>query len=407
MKSKLAITITLLIMGSCTAQKPASKGTYGYDVEFFEKEGIEMIQLKANDNGAAVLISPGYQGRIMTSTSRGMQGQSFGWINHDYISSGKINDQFNPFGGEERIWLGPEGGPFSIYFDQDEEQNFGNWRVPKELDTSPFELVQKSDRSVQFQKSMQIPNASGHPLKISIDRTITLLDLKETEATLSTSLHRSLDWVAYESENILSNKGDDSWDENSGFLSIWLLSMFNPSEEGLVFLPFQEGSEEELGKIVEDNYFGKVPEERLIIKGNMVYFKVDGKHRSKIGLSPERSTPYSGSYDPTSKTLTILWYSKPKDPTPYVNSKWGEQEDPLKGDALNSYNDGPVADGSILGPFYEIESSSPAALLQPGESIKHSQRIIHITGEETYLNEVVNNLFQVSLTEMVSVFEED
>jgi hypothetical protein len=30
----------------------------------------------------------------------------------------------------------------------------------------------------------------------------------------------------------------------------------------------------------------------------------------------------------------------------YVNSKWGQQDDPYKGDVVNSYNDGPVEDGS-------------------------------------------------------------
>jgi len=50
----------------------------------------------------------------------------------------------------------------------------------------------------------------------------------------------------------------------------------------------------------------------------------------------------------------------------------------MKGDAVNSYNDGPVTDGSIMGPFYEIESSSPAANLSPGEKITHTQRIFHI-----------------------------
>ena len=46
----------------------------------------------------------------------------------------------------------------------------------------------------------------------------------------------------------------------------------------------------------------------------------------------------------------------------YVNGQWGPQEDPFAGDVINSYNDGPVEDGSIMGPFYEIETSSPGGL---------------------------------------------
>jgi hypothetical protein len=406
---RLFFVLLVTFLMSCNSQHQKdqySKGTYGYDVEFFKNQQIEILQLKDDVSGAAVLIAPGYQGRVMTSTANGLDGQSFGWINHDYITAGEFNTKFNAFGGEERFWLGPEGGPFSIYFDQGVEQTFENWRVPKELDTTPFDVLEKSNSKVSFQKTFELTNASGTSLKIEVKRTIKLLAKEEVAKTLKTPLGESINWVAYESENVLTNKGENSWNEDTGFLSIWLLCMFNPAEKGVVFLPYNVGEEEELGKIVEDNYFGKVPAENLIVKDGVVYFKVDGKCRSKIGLSPERSTPYCGSYDPETNSLTVLWYSKPEETKRYVNSKWGEQEDPLKGDVLNSYNDGPVADGSIMGPFYEIESSSPAALLNSGESIKHNQRILHITADERYLEEIVQNIFHVSLQDVESVFGE-
>jgi hypothetical protein len=30
-------------------------------------------------------------------------------MNHDLIASGKFEEHFSPFGGEERFWIGPEG----------------------------------------------------------------------------------------------------------------------------------------------------------------------------------------------------------------------------------------------------------------------------------------------------------
>lgn len=404
--------IFLLFILSVVACNPKStkgdykKGSYGYDVCFFKSQQIEMIQLKNEISGAAVLISPDYQGRVMTSSAEGMTGNSFGWINHDYIKAGDINTQFNPFGGEERFWLGPEGGPYSVYFDKGADQTFQNWRVPKELDTAPFDVLEKSNHKVSFQKAFELSNASGSVLKVGVERTITLLTKSKIEQVLKTQINESLSYVAYETENTLINRGNNNWTEDSGFLSIWLLCMFNPAENGVVFLPYQKGENEEKGKIVEDNYFGKVPQERLIAKNGVVYFKVDGKFRSKIGLSPQRATPYSGSYDPDKKTLTILWYSKPDEARRYVNSKWGKQENPLIGDVLNSYNDGPVEDGSMMGPFYEIESSSPAALLNSGERIKHTQRIFHITGERKLLSQITMNLFNLSLKEVEIAFDE-
>jgi hypothetical protein len=64
-----------------------------------------------------------------------------------------------------------------------------------------------------------------------------------------------------------------------------------------------------------------------------------------------------------------------------------------------------VDDGSIMGPFYEIESSSPAAFLPPGGEIKHTQRIFHITGDEAMLSLITEKLFDQKLSDIVSVFK--
>jgi hypothetical protein len=241
-------------------------------------------------------------------------------------------------------------------------------------------------------------------MHVGIERTVRILSGKEVETLLGITMASTLSMVAYESENILTNKGENDWNEQSGLFSIWMLSMFRPSPDGIVFIPIREGSEKELGKKVSDDYFGKVPAERLIVKNERLFFMVDGKCRSKIGISPQRALPYCGSYDSKQQVLTVLWYSKPDNATEYVNSKWGEQEDPLKGDAVNSYNDGPVEDGSIMGPFYEIESSSPAARLKSGERITHMQRIFHFSGPEEQLNPITEKLFGMSLSEIKQAF---
>ena len=383
----------------------AEKGTYGYDVSFLAAHKIETLELKDSITKASLLVIPAWQGRVMTSSANGWEGKSFGWINYKLIESGKVNSQFNAYGGEERFWLGPEGGPFSIYFPKGKEQVFANWIVPKELDSNPFELISKSSGSATFKNDFTLANASGSNLVISIERSIKLLSKSDVEQSLKLPLGDSLNFVAYETENTLTNKGTSAWTEKTGFLSIWLLSMFNPSEQGVVFIPFKPGPESDLGKIVTDDYFGKVPPDRLKIGEGMLFFKTDGKHRSKIGLSPSRALPFCGSYDPINKVLTLLIYSKPEGKHKYVNSKWGEQKDPLSGDAVNSYNDGPVADGSIMGPFYEIESSSPAALLAPGGKITHKQQIFHISGNETRLSEITQSLFGTPISAICQAFK--
>ena len=102
--------------------------------------------------------------------------------------------------------------------------------------------------------------------------------------------------------------------------------------------------------------------------------------------------------------LTILQFNKPAAGAEYINQLWEIQKEPFKGDVINSYNDGPLADGSQMGPFYEIESSSPAAFLAPGESLTHIQRIFHFVGEEAKLTLISTKVMGISIEQIKSAF---
>src|SRR5512133_846197 len=93
----------------------AGAATFQDEVSFLQKH-TEVIVLSGKDDGAKVALVPAWQGRVMTSTVGGDSGPSFGWVNHELISSGKILPHINVFGGEDSFWLGPEGGQFSIFF---------------------------------------------------------------------------------------------------------------------------------------------------------------------------------------------------------------------------------------------------------------------------------------------------
>jgi hypothetical protein len=388
-----------------TATKPekaAQPGTYGYDVAFMKEHQMDFVELRDENGKARLMVSPALQGRVMTSSANAEAGKSFGWINYKLINSGKVSQQFNPYGGEERFWLGPEGGPNSIYFAEGKEQVFENWKVPSVIDTEPFEIKLQSQKKIEFTKAATLKNVAGTEFSVLIDRKIWLLNSDTLESLFDVKFPKELQMIAYQSENSITNKGNRAWSKSTGLLSVWMLSMFNPSPATTVFIPYRkEGS----GQIVNDDYFGKVPADRLKAENGLIYFKIDGKLRSKIGISPERATELCGSYDSDQKVLTLLWCSLPEKVMPYVNSKWGKQDDPFKGDAINSYNDGPVADGSIMGPFYEVETSSPAAALAPGETMKHIQRIVHLQGEEPELSAVINALFHIDLQTIKSQFQ--
>lgn len=386
----IIIALMLLSVSCQKKNQIMEKGTYKYDLQFFEKEKIETIELVGNDTNARVLLVPAYQGRVMTSTAGGLSGNSYGWINYNFISSKKVEPTFNPVGGEERFWIGPEGGTFSFYFDKVKEQNFKNWRVPTVIDTEDFDVIEKNKSNIKFAKKAVLQNASGESFNMQIERTVSMLSKKEIEGLLNISIDSSLKMVAFRTENSLKNIGQTPWTETTGMPSIWMLCMFNSTPSTTVFIPYrQDGA----GIVVKDDYFGKVPADRLKLYDKMIYFKIDGKMRTKIGVSQDRAKNIVGSYDTDKNVLTLLWFNLPSEKRNYVNSQWGKQNDPFTGDVINSYNDGPLEDGSIMGPFYEIETSSPAANLLPNESIQHIQCMIHLQGEKMELDKIVQQLF--------------
>jgi len=374
---------------------------YGYNLNFLKKY-VDVIELK--NGNSSVAIVPGWQGRVMTSTSEGIEGFSFGWINHELISSGKVMQHINPYGGEERLWLGPEGGQFSIFFRNGDEFIYDKWQTPAFLDTTPFSITAASDSSVTFSHPVETVNYSGTAFKLEIERKVTILsDARIKEETGIDP--EGINFVAYRSDNKLSNKGADEWKKETGLLSIWMLGMFIPSPAVTVVIPFRQGDEKELGVAVNDNYFGKIPDDRLKISGSNIYFRADGKSRGKIGITPMRARGIMGSYDFENNILTLLKCKLHEGKTEYVNSAWQIQDNPYSGDALNSYNDGPLEDGSQMGPFYELETSSPAAALKPGESITHSQITIHLSGDKKLLNKAAVKCFGVTLDEIEGVFK--
>jgi hypothetical protein len=92
----------------------------------------------------------------------------------------------------------------------------------------------------------------------------------------------------------------------------------------------------------------------------------------------------------------------PENTTSYVNSMWEIQKEPYAGDVINSYNDGPTTPGGKpLGPFYELETSSPAVELQPGGSLSHVHRTFHFEGSIDELDKLSQAALGVSLQEIV------
>ncbi len=368
--------------------------TFQEDIEPVQKH--TKILFLSDGKGREVAVAPLLQGRVLTSTFGGPQGLSHGWVNRDYICSGKFNHKFNAYGGEDRFWLGPEGGQFSLYFAPGVPFDLEHSYVPAPFDREPFEVLSHDAQSIQLRKLASLKNYSNFQFDVEVRREIRLLGLDETELNLM-----GLKWVAFESINTLTNRGPLAWKTETGLLSIWILGMFQPSSKAIIVLPILEGPDDILGPKVNDSYFGKVPPRRLKVGTRSVFFKGDGQLRSKIGISPLRAKPCLGSWDAENSVLTLVKYSLPHPVGRYVNSMWEFQDEPFDGDVVNSYNDGPPSPGQKPeGPFFELETSSPAASLAPGKSLTHRHQTIHLSGDRALLESVSRTWLQSSLSEI-------
>jgi hypothetical protein len=379
--------------------------TYREAKSFLGKH-TKVIELASEDGSARVAICPEWQGRVMTSTCNGPDGPSFGFLHGEFIEAGKPNRQFNNYGGEDRLWLSPEGGQFSLWFKPGAAQSLDNWFTPPAMNDGPYELASAAGEPVcRMSRRMQLENASATCFDFAVTRDVRLLAAADLKNLFGASAAEQMTQagvrrVAYETANTITNSGA-AMTKEKGLVSIWMLGMLNSGPKTVVIVPYKPGDESSLGPVVRSDYFGTVPPERLKVLPEAILFLGDGNYRSKIGTSQRRAKNVLGSMDFQGGVLTLVHFTMPDDPTqhPYMNNLWQlPQAEPYVGDVANSYNDGPLGPGKKgLGPFYEIESLSPAAALKTGESLTHRHRTIHVQADMPTLVRLAKEVLGVDL----------
>ena len=402
---KKIILASVLSLLACSSKQVQTVGTtFQDDVAFLQKH-TPVVVLATKSNLAMVAITPALQGRIMTSTYGGNEGPSFGWINRELIASAQNNLHINAFGGEDRFWLGPEGGQYALFFKKGDPFDLDHWYTPPPINEGAYDIVAQDEHSVVFRKTMSICNYADFTFDLELERQVRLLHRPELVKSLGVELPHAIDVVAFESVNKITNTGAAAWIKDTGLVSIWILGMFNPSPATIIAVPYEPGPESEKGPVVVSNYFGDIPADRLQIKSNAIFFKGDGLYRSKIGVPKPRVKPVMGSYDSQLGVLTLVQFTLPEQAVDYVNSLWKISEQPFNGDVANSYNDGPAGPGAKpMGPFYELESSSPAAALAAGASMSHSHRTIHLHADEARLDQIAQSILGVSIQDFKTAF---
>lgn len=381
--------------------KKKTRGSFGYDLEFLKRYD-QVILLKTDHDKAQVIVSLKYQGKVFTSTAEGNGGLSYGWVNYKAFQ-GPLNVHMNGYGGENRFWLGPEGGRFSLFFKPGAAMVFENWKTPAAFDSEAWKLVLRTDSTVRMEKKMKLQNYKGFTMEIRADRAVRILQKSEIFKALDIQADPLLSMVGYRTENTIKNTGAHAWNEDTGMPCIWMLDMFKPTDQTTIVVPLQKAAGIPFSAIATTNYFGEIPSARLTHTDRLLLFKADGRSRGKLGIVPDKARPVSGSYDARHQVLTVTLFDLDA-AGKYLNQEWNTIKPAFSGDAVNAYNDGPLANGSVMGPFYELESVSPAAFLQPGQSIVHIHSVFHFSGPESSLTPIAEKIFGTSIESIKKTF---
>src|ERR1051325_7391109 len=101
-----ALALLVAGLGVWLLAAPVAAQTFADEVAFLRKHTKVVVLTDGQE--MRVAVAPDLQGRVMTSSARGDAGPAYGWINRDLLSSAARDVHFNPYGGEDRFWLGPD-----------------------------------------------------------------------------------------------------------------------------------------------------------------------------------------------------------------------------------------------------------------------------------------------------------
>ncbi len=404
----LYIVLAIIGLNSCQTKTAKNqpfesqypKGTFGYDLDFLRQRD-SVIVLNSKDGNGQVIISPKYQAKVFTSTAGGVNGKSFGWINYKTFAQKAFAQHMNAYGGEDRLWLGPEGSKFALFFNPGTKMEFANWYTPAAFDFESWKLTMSTNKKASLSKSTRVTNYAGTILTLGIVRDIEILETADIKKMLGIDFDDKVKSVAFSTKSTITNMGNQAWDKQTGAPCLWNLDMLSPSPKTVIVVPYDENA---TGKIATTDYFGEISKDRIKYTNGILLFKADGKSRGKLGMPPNRTKSVAGSYDAQNNVLTITTFDVDPKST-YLNQEWRTDKDPFVGDAVNAYNDGPLADGTQMGPFYEMESVSPAAFLKPNEGLSHKHSIFHFTGDKDELNQIALKTLGISLQEVQAAFK--
>ncbi|SDX82364.1 hypothetical protein SAMN05444411_11028 [Lutibacter oricola] len=387
MRNLLLIILTVLLFANCNQIKKETM--FKDDIEFLKNiEGLEIL----SSGNSKIAVSGILQGRVFTSSSKGMEGISYGYFNKNLILKEEYKNNLTAMGGEGRLIFAPEVGKYATFFAPNTPQTAETIGPSKDMKSKRFIVESKTDKSIVCSSTMNILNANNYTFNIDVKRKVSILSSEEIKNELNIA-YNNVSEVAFKVESWVKNIDSIQWSKQNGLLSIWDLACVKTTPKTIVIIP----TKNKLDSVT--NYFTPLTKERIKIENETVFYKADANYMNKIGIQPENVKNVFGSYSPELSLLTICTFNFVENEELYANCVWGHTK-PYKGDVINIFNGEVNSAEDRNWPFYELETLSAQSELKPNEELYHSQTIFHFEGSKYALDVISKKLLGVALTEI-------
>jgi hypothetical protein len=301
--------------------------------------------------GGRVAICPEWNGRILTSTCDGLDGDSFGCINVRAIDT----DRFEDFGGEDHWTTSPLIYPFAV------------------------EHV-KENRAV-LQRTLPMNDADGKHVELQLSRKISLLGRQkigtEFGDTVADALEREdVSVVGFCSENTVQS-------QEKANIACRLRGMYNACPHTFVIVTIPSNEFSIKGFPVDVDYLGGSPHGRIRHLPEALLIRADGHGRCRTTMPYTAAPDIFGAVELRFGRLTLWTFDIPS------NSEE---------DVIRIYNSGRRHSGEPdWVTYYEMNCFSAAKPLTPENPLLYRQCTLHISAGNDILEGLVQQIFGVSL----------
>jgi len=325
-----------------------------HDALNYLTQKTSVIEL-CNQLGGRVAVCPEWNGRVLTSTCDGLEGESFGWVNVQAIDA----ECFEDFGGEDHWTLSPIVHSFAV------------------------ELI-KENKAV-LQRTLQTADANGVAVEFQLSRSISLLNRQTIGALFGDDVANALEQedvsvVGFRTENTVSSS-------EKACVAGRLRGMFNASPNSVVILTTPPENFLSEQPSIDVDYLGGAPHGRIRHLPQALLIRADGRGQCQITMPFPDSPPIFGALELRLGTLTLWTFDLPND---------------SEEDAIRIYNSGRSRTSTLdWAAYYEINCFSAAQELLSEDSRTYCQSILHLNANNDVLDGLVRNIFDVSLEEIL------